>query len=121
MRFSVDDIFVQRLSLLIIMVKATLAGYPLGGYRKQSFFDNAVKIYEMVLKYDLMIPGLESSRHLFFERVKLLCIMSKALAGDKCSMGQKRKDAVQNTIQTILRDTLISEDDILFDECLKVA
>ena len=41
----VNDIFLSRLKLLIIMAKACLKNYPMGRYRKSSIIDNAHYVF----------------------------------------------------------------------------
>ena len=42
---SIDDIFLSRLKLLIIMAKAYLKGYPIGKYRKSAIIENAHHVF----------------------------------------------------------------------------
>ena len=52
---ELDDVFLSRLQLLIIMSKAYLSGYPLGRHRIKSILENAhhVKVDAVGLEEDL--------------------------------------------------------------------
>jgi hypothetical protein len=54
---SSDDIFLSRLKLLIIMVKAYLIGYPLGKYRKQAIIENAHYVSRYATEYRIRTKG----------------------------------------------------------------
>ncbi len=47
---ELDDIFISRLQLLIIMTKSYLSKYPLGNYREHSILENAVMRYDVTGK-----------------------------------------------------------------------
>ena len=42
---SVNDVYLSRLKLLIIMAKAYLKNYPIGKYRKSAIIENAHQVF----------------------------------------------------------------------------
>ena len=86
---DLDDIFFSRLKLMLIMAKAFLEGYPLGEHRCRAMLENAEHI-----ETDAAQMGTPAATdphhaeptenapydHIFFQRVKLLAIMLKAVA-----------------------------------------
>ena len=86
---ELDDVFLSRLQLLIVMSKAYLSGYPLGRHRIKSILENAkhVKVDAEGLDEDLELfaddddfvntLGFDSA---FYQRVKLLSVMAEAVA-----------------------------------------
>ena len=93
---SSDDIFLSRLKLLIIMVKAYLIGCPIGKFRKHAIIENAHYIFYRAMQMNtesqqrenhildsqtnVICTGETSEWHLFHQRVQLLAVMAKALA-----------------------------------------
>jgi hypothetical protein len=110
-----SDLFFSRLSLLIIMSKAFLDGYPIGKYRKEAIKKNA----QMVVKDSAVWEGhlinfsaedgseeeLDLSfafqrDRIFHHRVQLLALMALGFA-EGCPTGQFRKKALKNTIERV--------------------
>lgn len=106
---DLDDIFLSRLKLLIIMGKSFLDGFPLGEHRRKAMRENAKHIESECID----MGGLEAGPptiepqsgsmeldHVFFQRVKLLAVMIKAVAKG-FPMGEHRKDAMRENIEII--------------------
>jgi two-component sensor histidine kinase len=132
---SVDDIFLSRLKLLIIMAKAYLKKYPLGKYRKSAVIENAHHVFYHSLqlvsetfffeKHESESQSgitseieIEEERE-FHQRVKLLAVMVKALAEDRLT-GHISKKSLQNNLNRIC-DTLTFTFHIKDVDFLKVA
>lgn len=116
-----NDIFLSRLHLLIIVVKAALKGYPVGKYRKKAGIENAGEVHKMISRMDIAFLGLETSPHLFKERVKLLTVMVSAIIGENYPMGVHRREAMLNNIEIIEESAFPNKKLELFDKVLKVA
>ncbi len=132
---SVNDIFLSRLKLLIIMAKAYLRDCPLGNYRKKAIIENANHVFyhslhlvseSSILKdngfepqADIVSKGKTSEEHLFHQRVQLLAVMAKALAEDRLR-GHFRKKALTDNLNKIC-ETLIFKFQIRDVNFLKVA
>ena len=123
--FDNEDIFVSRLKLLIIMAYAYLKEYPMGVFRKKAIIQNAHEmIGEMVGRQSRVhrFPNDYELRddmdfdHVFFQRVKLLAVMSKAFAEDH-PMGRFRKKALEDNLEHICEEITfnrqLSEKDFL--------
>jgi hypothetical protein len=106
---NLDDIFVARLKLLIVMAKAYLGNYALGDQRCRAMLENArhVEAESMALG-DMLgnIPAKNASTEtidrndLFYQRVKLLAVMVKSIAKG-FPMEEHRKSALQENLDTI--------------------
>ncbi len=116
-----NDVFLFRLHLLIVIVKAAMKGYPVGEYRKNAALENAGLVHKMVMHQELSFLQLNSSVHLFRERVKLLSIMAVAIVNDHYPMGIHRREAVSDNIAMIEELVFPHEKMELFDSVLKVA
>ena len=132
---SIDDIFLSRLKLLIIMAKAYLKNYPIGKYRKSAVIENAHHVFyhSMQLVSETFFfenhesesqSGISSEIEIeeecvFHQRVKLLAVMVKALAEDRLT-GHINKKALQNNLNRIC-DTLTFTFHIKELDFLKVA
>ena len=132
---SIDDIFLSRLKLLIIMAKAYLKNYPIGKYRKAAVIKNAHHIFyhslQLFSETDFFDnhesesqSGISSEIEIeeecvFHQRVKLLAVMVKALAEDRLT-GHINKKALQNNLNRIC-DTLTFTFHIKDLDFLKVA
>jgi hypothetical protein len=132
---SIDDIFLSRLKLLIIMAKAYLKKYPIGKYRKSAVIENAHHVFYHSLQlvsetffFEKHEPesrsGITSEieieeERVFHQRVKLLAVMVKALAEDRLT-GHISKMALQNNLNRIC-DTLTFTFHIKDVDFLKVA
>ena len=124
---DLDDIFLSRLKLLVIMGKSYIQGCPCGRHRRSAMLENAKHVESESVDLGGLVTG--SSRpnptwapmefdHIFFQRVKLLAVMIKAI-GKGFPMGEHRKLAMQENID-IICDTITfnSQSDMTF---LKVA
>jgi hypothetical protein len=131
---SEDDVFSSRLKLLIIMAKAYLRNCPLGNYRKKAIIENANNVFyhslHLVNEYSIKGNGFDlqadivserktSEEHLFHQRVQLLAVMAKALAGDRLRC-HFRKKALTDNLNKIC-ETLIFKFQIRDINFLKVA
>ena len=106
---ELDDIFISRLQLLIIMSKSYLLGYPLGKHRVKSILENAeyVKTDATGLDEDLdffdpdenAAGGLEFDR-IFYQRVKLLAVMAEAFARGH-SLESHKKEALEKNLKSV--------------------
>jgi hypothetical protein len=132
---SIDDIFLSRLKLLIIMAKAFLKNYPVGKYRKSAVIENSQHVFYHSLQLVSEInfpknhesesqPGITSEiekekERVFHQRVQLLAVMIKALAEDRLT-GHINKQDLQDNLDRIC-DTLIFTFHIQDVDFLKVA
>jgi len=113
---STDDIFLSRLKLMIIMVKAYLIGYPLGKYRKRAIIENAHHVFYQAMRMNADSQNSEnhildgqsnvickedtSEWYHFYQRVQLLAVMAKALAEDRPT-GKYRIRAINENLDKI--------------------
>jgi len=132
---SVNDIFLSRLKLLIIMAKAYLKNYPIGKYRKSAVIENTHHVFYNSLQLvseTFFFKNHESEsqsgitseieieeERLFHQRVQLLAVMVKAGAENRLT-GNFRKKALQDNLDRIC-DTLIFNFHIKDLDVLKVA
>lgn len=102
---ELDDIFLSRLHLLIIMTKSYLSGYPLGSFRERSILENAafVKNDAEGLAEDIDFFGWEEIAQnglrfepVFYQRVKLLAVMAEAFAKGHALEAAKREALEKN-------------------------
>ena len=123
---TLDDIFLSRLKLLIIMAKAYLKNFPIGTYRKLAIIENAHCVFYHSLQ--LIDSGIQSSipseieteeEQEFRRRVQLLAVMAKELAEDRLT-GDIRKKALKNNLDRIC-EMLIFNFSVTDVEFLKVA
>ena len=132
---SIDDIFLSRLKLLIIMAKAYLKGYPIGKYRKSAIIENAHHVFYHSLQLISQINfsknyesesqsaisseiDIEEERK-FHQSVQLFAVMVKAAVENRLTENY-RKRALQENLNGIC-DTLIFTFHIKDFEFLKVA
>ena len=120
-RSSQEDVFSLRLHLLLVMVTAALKGYPMGEFRKKAALDNAAVVNHLISQIDLSFFNLDSSTHLFRERVKLLSVMAAAIFSEDYPLGVHRREAVFENIKVISDYAFPNSDLALFPEVLKVA
>ncbi len=132
---SVNDIFLSRLKLLIIMAKAYLKNYPIGKYRRSAVIENAHHVFYHSLQLvseTFFFENRESEsqsgisseieieeERVFHQRVQLLAVMVKALAEERLT-GHIRKKALQDNLDRIC-DTLTFSFHIKDVDFLKVA
>lgn len=124
---DLNDIFLSRLKLLIIMGKSYLDGLPLGEQRRHAMLNNAnhiesesVDLGGLATETTFYAPskGDMVFDHVFYQRVKLLSIMIKTIAKG-FPMGKHRKLALQENLDIICEAVTFSNDtDLAF---LKVA
>lgn len=111
-----DDLLIARVKLLIIMAKAKLKGYPVGGCRKNAVEENARFVFYEALMRSVPNPPespaeparQKSSRdfkyldHLFLQRAQLLAVMINSFIQGK-PMGRHRKNAMAENVEHICR------------------
>jgi len=111
------DIFISRLQLLVVMSKAYLKDYPLGGYRAGAIKSNAAKLADAMTgweSYKKHFTAVNNRKlhilldHILFQRIKLLLIMAISFAEGN-PMGSHRKSALRNNIDYIT-DRFMFED-----------
>ncbi len=111
----------MHLHLLIVIIKASLKGYPSGEYRKSAALNTATKVHKLISNIDLSFLGSKSSSHLFRERVKLLSVMAAAIISEDYPLGIHRREAVMDNIEIISEHAFPNKNLDLFHEVLKVA
>lgn len=124
---DLDDIFLSRLKLLVIMGKSYIEGCPCGRHRRRAMLENARHIESESIDLGGLVTGSAQPTptwramefdHIFFQRVKLLAVMIKAI-GKGFPMGEHRKQAMQENIDIICETiTFNNQSDMPF---LKVA
>ncbi len=106
---ELDDIFLSRLQLLVIMTKAYLNKYPLGSFRERSIIENAefVKVDAVGLAEDLDYFGWDENSQnglklepVFYQRVKLLAVMAEAFAKGH-SLEDHKQEALEKNLNRI--------------------
>ena len=106
---ELDDIFLSRLQLLVIMTKSYLSNNPLGKYRERSILENAelVKVDAVGLAEDLEFDGGDENSHggsdfepVFYQRVKLLAVMAEAFAKGH-SLEEQKQEALEKNLNRI--------------------
>jgi len=111
-----NDIFLSRLKLLIIMVKAYLKNYPIGKYLKSAMIENAhyvfynslqlisetdfIKNHEPDNQPDITTEIEIEDEHVFHQKVQLLAVMVKAVAENRFT-GDFKKNALQDNLDRI--------------------
>jgi hypothetical protein len=120
---TMDDhhLFLMRLHLLIVMVKATLKGYPGGDFRKNAALDTAALIFKAIPDINFSFLGSRASSHLFTERVKLLSVMATAIISEDYPLGVHRREAVLDNIEVISQTAFPSQELFLFHDVLMAA
>jgi hypothetical protein len=116
---DLDDIFISRLKLLLLMGKAFIDGLPLGEHRRRAMLENAqhvetesIDIGGLTAKhsYQHASSGPMNFDHLFYQRVKLLAVMIKAIAKGY-PMGEHRKTALIENMDIICRTLAFNSQD----------
>ena len=125
-KMTLDDIFLSRLKLLIIMAKAYLRNFPIGKYRKLAIIENAHSVFyhSLQLINSEIQPGIPSEVEIeeekeFHRRVQLLAVMAKELAEGRLT-ADIRKKALQENLDRIC-EMLIFNFSVTDVEFLKVA
>lgn len=118
-----DHIFTTRLHLLVIMVKATLNGYPIGSYRKKAVIENAKALHRLLSDSDISLALLNfnTSSHIFKQRIELLCVMATAIVSETYPLGSHRQKAVQENLDTIVNIAFPKAKMELYEDLLNVA
>jgi hypothetical protein len=125
---DLDDIFLARLKLMLIMTKAYLNGWPLGEHRRLAIIENAHHVESESIDLGGLATGISAPckaveptehDHVFYQRVKLLAVMVKA-AAKGYPMGDHRKAAMQENLDIICQTLMLNSgcEDMAF---LKVA
>jgi len=124
----IDDIFLARLKLLIIMGKAYLHDYPLGRYRHNAITSNA-----LLVKSDAIDLGnleaqdsahfstqkISDSEKIFYENVKELAEMALGFTPDEDTGMPKRKKL--NSVLDNICESITFEDRLKDRKFLEVA
>ena len=125
-KMTLDDIFLSRLKLLIIMAKAYLRNFPIGKYRKLAIIENAHSVFyhSLQLINSEIHPGIPSEVEIeeekeFHRRVQLLAVMAKELAEGRLT-ADIRKKALRDNLDRIC-EMLIFNFSVTDVEFLKVA
>jgi len=105
-----EDVFISRLKLLIVMSLAYLKQYPMGEFRKEAVILNANQLARELVDWKGRNHNFRSDHehrgsiydHIFFQRVKLLAVMAKAVAEDH-PMGFHRLKAMEDNVNYICK------------------
>ena len=106
---ELDDIFLSRLQLLVIMAKAYLNQYPLGEFRQRSILENASLVQidaeglaeeASAWKTDKPDSGSMNFEPVFYQRIKLLTVMAEAFAKGHALENHKR-EALEHNLDSI--------------------
>lgn len=125
---NLDDIFLSRLTLLIVMMKAHIEGYPIGNVRKKAILENARHVESECIDLGRLVPGLTAGPdkndsmdfdHVFYQRVKLLAAMSIAIVEDEKVESHRKKSLTENL--QIICEALTFHGEIKDADFLKVA
>ncbi len=111
----------MHLHLLIVIIKASLKGYPTGEFRKAAALNTAGTIHNIISNLDLSFLALKTSSHLFRERVRLLSVMAAAIISEDYPLGIHRREAVMDNIEIITEYAFPNKNLELFHEVLRVA
>ena len=110
----VNDMFLSRLKLLIIMAKVYLKNYPIGKYRKTAIIENVHHVFYHSLKLasSETQSGITSevetgAEQEFYQRVPLLAVMAKAMAENRLT-GNYKKKALQDNLDRICEILIFS-------------
>ena len=104
-----DDTFIERLKLLIIMIKAFLGEYTLEGYRLKAILRNADEVLRICNDWNRYIAEIRSTNevtvglefdHIFHQRAGLLAIIAKSFAAGN-PVGCHRKKVIKDNIDYI--------------------
>jgi hypothetical protein len=123
---TADDIFLSRLKLLIIMVKAYVKNYPIGRYRKLAIIKNAhsvfyhsLRLVDSEIQQDIASETETEKEQEFQRRVQLLAVMAKESAEDRLT-GHIKMKALKDNLDRIC-EILIFNFNVKDVEFLKVA
>lgn len=99
------------------MGKSYLDGFPLGEHRRKAMLENATHIESesidlggLAAEYTPHKPFPETIEfdHVFYQRVKLLAVMIKAI-GKGFPMGEHRKNAMRENIELISQAIMFND------------
>jgi len=106
---ELDDIFLSRLQLLVIMAKAYLNQYPLGEYRQRSILENAALVQidaaglaeeASARETDEPDSGSLDYDPVFYQRIKLLTVMAEAFAKGH-ALEDHKQEALAHNLESI--------------------
>ena len=106
---ELDDVFLSRLQLLVIMAKAYLNQYPLGEFRQRSILENAALVQidadglaeeATSLERDDPDSSTLDFEPVFYQRIKLLTVMAEAFAKGHTLEDHKR-EALKHNLESI--------------------
>ncbi len=106
---ELDDIFLSRLQLLVIMAKAYLNQYPLGEFRQRSILENAALVQIDAEGQAEEISAREKDdsdsqtmnfEPVFYQRIKLLTVMAEAFAKGH-SLENHKREALEYNLESI--------------------
>ena len=104
-----DDLFLARLKLLIVMIKASLQDCPVGRCRRATISRNAALVARETVDWRGYCANFRSDYnaidgrdldHVFYQRVKLLTVMAGAIAAGN-PIGHHRKIAILDNIREL--------------------
>jgi hypothetical protein len=104
-----DDTFIERLKLLIIMIKAFWGDYRLEGYRLKAILRNAEEVLKICNDWNRYITEIRSTNELteglefdyiFHQRASLLAIIAKSFVVGN-PMGYHREKVIKDNIDYI--------------------
>jgi len=113
---DLDDIFLSRLKLMIIMAKSYLNGFPMGDHRRRAMLENAHYVESECIDLTDVINGFPSASatvegsvydHVFYQRVKLLAVMVKA-AAKGFPMGEHRQSAMSENLDAVCQTLMFN-------------
>lgn len=99
------------------MGKSFLEGFPLGEHRRKAMLENATHIESESIDLGGLTAETPPSKpffgniefdHLFYQRVKLLAVMVKAI-GKGFPMGEHRRNAMREIIEIISQTIMFSD------------
>ncbi|OQY05665.1 MAG: hypothetical protein B6I22_07105 [Desulfobacteraceae bacterium 4572_123] len=124
----IDDIFLARLKLLIVMGKAYLHGYPLGHYRHKAITSNALLIKSEAIDLGNLdtrdsahfpTQKISDSEKMFYENVKALAEMALDFRpGEDTGMSKRKK---LNSVLDNICESITFEDRLKDRKFLEVA
>lgn len=114
-------VFMNRIHLMVVIVKAALKGYPVGKHRKKAAMENANEVYKLIDTVDLAELNYDISSHLFRQRIKLLCVMCSAIVSDGYPLGVHRRQAILDNVRMVIEYAFPNQNMELFTSVLKVA
>ena len=104
-----DNTFIERLKLLIIMIKAFWGDYRLEGYRLKAILRNAEEVLKLCNDWNRYITEIRSTNepteglefdYIFHQRASLLAIIAKSFVVGN-PMGYHREKVIKDNIDYI--------------------